>query len=382
MLTFLELYQTMLGFVFFKLYSDVGLVYPPPLDTDKEASAAGVGAFTIQQAASGPTTEERNNIKLKKVQSKVIRQTIKDITMGTNDSSAALEELPTVEEESGVIVDDDFVTQPSKSNLEDSSSLTTLRTLSTLPETTATKLFSPYTFFISRESSRQLFEFIIRSFGGRVGWPTTSGSGSPFEETDESITHVIIDRPLLSAANESAQVREWRRKRKYVQPQWIVDCINAGKILSEEQYMQGQTLPPHLSPFGEDAGAYNPAHEEADAMDVGASEDEGEEDVQHSDEEAGVLDAAVARAAEDPEQIHAAEVEAEARGMDLGEFEKKVSKAAKRTTKGPNVEPEEDDSKEMSKALLSNKQRKLYEKMKYSQNKRIAQVSYDRCHRG
>lgn len=379
MLTFLELYQTMLGFVFFKLYSDAGLVYPPPLDADKEASAAGVGAFTIQQATSGPATEERNNAKPKKAQSKVIRQTIKDITMGTTDNSAALEELPTVDEESGVVVDDDFVAQPSKSNLEDSSSLITLRTLSTLPETTATKLFSPYTFFISRESSRQLFEFIIRSFGGSVGWPATSGSGSPFEEADESITHVIIDRPLLSAANESAQVREWRRKRKYVQPQWIVDCINAGKILSEERYMQGQTLPPHLSPFGEDAGAYNPAHEEADAMDVEASEDGGEEDIQHSDEEAGVLDAAVARAAEDPEQIHAAEVEAEARGMDLGEFEKKVSKAAKRTTKGPNAEPE-DDSKEMSKALLSNKQRKLYEKMKYSQNKRIAQVSYDCCH--
>src|SRR6266545_4800666 len=32
MLTFLELYQTLLSFVFFKLYTDAGLVYPPPLD--------------------------------------------------------------------------------------------------------------------------------------------------------------------------------------------------------------------------------------------------------------------------------------------------------------------------------------------------------------
>lgn len=382
MLTFLELYQTLLGFVSFKLYADVGLVYPPPLDADKDASAAGVGAFSLQQAKNTPTDEgvAQSEVNGKKVQSKVVRQTIKDIASnGATDS--AQDDLPTVEDESGAVVDDEFVTQPSKTNPEEASSLATLRTLSTLPESTAAKLFKPYTFFISRETSRQLFEFLIRSFGGRVGWPATSGSGSPFDETDESITHVVIDRPLAPGAVESAQVKEWRRKRKYIQPQWIVDCINASRILSEEQYMQGQTLPPHLSPFGEDVGAYNPTQDEQNAMDVEEGEDE-EESVQQSDAEDQVnaLDAAVARAAEDPEQLHAAEVEAEARGVDLTEFEKKVSKAAKKTAKMPAAEPEKDDSKEMSKALLSNRQRKLYEKMKYSQNKRTAEVSPSLCY--
>ena len=50
MLTFLELYQTMLGFVFFKLYTDAGLVYPPPLDIKKDEGAAGVGAYSLQEA--------------------------------------------------------------------------------------------------------------------------------------------------------------------------------------------------------------------------------------------------------------------------------------------------------------------------------------------
>ena len=49
MLTFLELYQTLLGFVFFKLYTDAGLVYPPPLDVKKDEGAAGVGAFSLQE---------------------------------------------------------------------------------------------------------------------------------------------------------------------------------------------------------------------------------------------------------------------------------------------------------------------------------------------
>ena len=49
MLTFLELYQTLLGFVFFKLFTDAGLVYPPPMDASKDEAAAGVGAFSLQE---------------------------------------------------------------------------------------------------------------------------------------------------------------------------------------------------------------------------------------------------------------------------------------------------------------------------------------------
>ena len=56
MLTFLELYQTLLGFVFFKLYTDAGLVYPPPLDTKKDEGAAGVGAFSLQEAKESRDT--------------------------------------------------------------------------------------------------------------------------------------------------------------------------------------------------------------------------------------------------------------------------------------------------------------------------------------
>ena len=48
MLTFLEFYQTLLGFVNFKLYSDINLVYPPKLDTSKDEGAAGLGALIIE----------------------------------------------------------------------------------------------------------------------------------------------------------------------------------------------------------------------------------------------------------------------------------------------------------------------------------------------
>ena len=110
------------------------------------------------------------------------------------------------------------------------------QSLAALPQSVAPKLFAPYTFWLSRETSRPIFEFLVRAFGGRIGWPASSGAGSPFEEDDESITHVIIDRPVVERPNETEEERQRRRRRKYVQPQWVVDSINAGKILLEDAY--------------------------------------------------------------------------------------------------------------------------------------------------
>lgn len=154
--------------------------------------------------------------------------------------------------------DEEFVSQPSTSDPLLAASLPTLKSLTALPQSLSTTLFAPCTFFLSRETSRPIFEFFVRSFGGRIGWPASSGSGSPFDETDDSITHVIIDRPLVERTGEAPDELKCRLRRKYVQPQWVVDCINAGKILLEEPYRQGATLPPHLSPFGEYMGAYDP----------------------------------------------------------------------------------------------------------------------------
>ncbi|EJD04144.1 uncharacterized protein FOMMEDRAFT_106624 [Fomitiporia mediterranea MF3/22] len=379
MLTFLELYQTLLGFVFFKLYMDAGLVYPPPLDSDKDATAAGVGAFSLQEVdkrLSGDSSEQQKiEVTGKAVSGKIVRQAIKDVSV--NDTTQNDATLPMVEEDNKVAeATDDFVSQPSKTNPEEAASLTTLQTLSSLPESTAGKLLSPYTFFLSRETSRPLFEFIIRSFGGRVGWPATSGSGSPFDDSDESITHVIIDRPLVAGNNISTEEKERRQKRKYVQPQWVVDCVNAGKVLSEEPYLQGATLPPHLSPFGESLGAYNPTQAEQDAMDVSRDEEEHETASQSDDENADTADGkdalgvSVAYAGSDSERLRAAELQAESQGVDFGAFEKSVKKAAKKTDDATPRPPPTDNEVDMNKMMMSRKQRKLYDKMKYSENKR------------
>jgi len=364
MLTFLELYQTLLSFVFFKLYTDVGLVYPPPLDPKKDEGGAGIDAIHIKTSShplpviSGQvfTAEGRS------VSAKDVRQTIKTIDINAVPVVDVVSSTPITTQ-----LDEEFVPQTSTASKEGVSTLPTLQALSGLPQTMISNLFSPLTFWLSREVSRTIFEFVVRSFGGQIGWPPSSGGGSPFDETHPNITHVITDRPVAEKQGDDLMQRELCARRKYIQPQWIVDCVNAGKILLEEPYGQGKVLPPHLSPFDEYEGAYNP---------LGATDgQEGDEVSTSGDEDGDMVDNAVANAVAsgDATALIAAELEAEAAGVGYVEFEAEVHQAIrKQSTKSDKQLKGAEHN--MNKMMMSNKQRKLYEKMKYSQAKKTAEV--------
>ena len=345
MLTFLELYQTLLGFVFFKLYTDLGLIYPPSLDATKDECAAGVGAYSLQERtivhpgseANGVSTNNTVDVAGKMISGKDVRKTIKSIEATQGD---VVEIVPQPQPEVVVEEEEEFIAQPSKSDATASSNLPTLKSLMELPSSVNTGLFAPYTFFLSRETPRPLLEFIIRAFGGHVGWTPSQGGGSPIQEDDEAITHVIVDRPTQAPlappsfaqvtselAEEGEVAKGLRRRRKYVQPQWVVDCINKGKVLLEGPYERGKTLPPHLSPFEEAEGAYDPEDMGHDPTDnaLEATDEEASEDEERGDVKITVADP------EDPNALRAAELEAEAAGMDYGTFEKAIKKQTKKT---------------------------------------------------
>ena len=381
MLTFLELYQTLLGFVFFKLYTDAELVYPPPLDTKKDEGGAGLNAMSLQDITLPPPAPPSKTISVdgRQISGKDVRQTIKTInaSMETDPADA---EMSLVEPKSSE-VEEDFIAHPSHADTTASLELPTLQSLVALPHTLSTSLFSPFTFFLSRETSRSIFEFAVRCFGGRIGWPASSGMGSPFDEFDPTITHVIIDRPITEI-NETPSQRDLRSRRKYVQPQWIIDCINASKILLEEPYAQGKALPPHLSPFGEYEGAYVPGDMVANGesiYDEGADEEVSEmsEEGSGTGKQDEVLDVSMAVATQDAAALRAAELAAEASGVDYGTFEEKVKQYEKKTSKKSAGDRDEEAEKDMNKMMMSNKQKKLYEKMKYSQQKKETEVSHN-----
>ncbi|CAO1943765.1 unnamed protein product [Urochloa humidicola] len=236
MLSFLEFYETLLGFVNFKLYHSININYPPILDPRLEALAAELYALcrymstgsgrVIENSESGGAIKEKedeNNKASSKSDESELRLAQLQHQLPANEPGALMH---LVEESTAVDADDDE-TKECKS------------------------LFKNLKFYLSREVPRESLLFIIPAFGGTVSW---EGEGAPFNEVDEDITHQIVDRPTQSHVFLS---------REYVQPQWVVDCVNARIVLPTEGYLVGRVPPPHLSPFVDnDAEGYIPEYAE------------------------------------------------------------------------------------------------------------------------
>ncbi|XP_065828872.1 pescadillo homolog [Oscarella lobularis] len=202
MLTFLEFYRTLLGFVNFKLYHSVGIRYPPQLRRQTEVTSTGESDHFFSK--KDWTTERVASLAHSLVQ--------------THQSSV---------EEPDEIIDTEGVS----SGQEEAAK-----------EEAKKKLFEKCKFFLGREVPRDVLVFTIRAFGGEVSWFSEDGVGASYAEGDETITHQVVDRPVQSHTYLS---------RCYVQPQWIFDSVNQGRHVLIDDYAPGGLLPPHLSPFDE-----------------------------------------------------------------------------------------------------------------------------------
>lgn len=435
-MTFLELYQTVLGFVLFRLYHEINLNYPPKLDSSKDDAGAGIGALLLEETSRTLTiqgkkgTEEGLQKDGKKVSAKDVKKQIRQIThhsVAANGTDATVQED---NEGDSMIIETTSAEKDVPKSLDESEVTPTNQT----SDEELTNIFSEYYFYLSREVTRPTLEFVIRSFGGQVGWDATLGAGSPYTIDDPRITHHIIDRPVPVASSSKGSSANAlvipglsgaaAGKRAYIQPQWVVDCINLRKILPTDQYAPGKVLPPHLSPFVDydqvrEQGGYIPTEAGGEAVELSEDEDEDDEEEdeevledEEEDEEAESSEMddgedefsgfvgeeeedaqprpALLIAASNPDDaslMHQAELEAESHGVPHAVFESELA-ALKKTlalTKG--------DSRKMNKAaqeaashsaktqeanpasiLLSNKQRKLYNKMKFGENKRNAEA--------
>ncbi|KAG0494413.1 hypothetical protein HPP92_005407 [Vanilla planifolia] len=233
MLTFLEFYEALLGFVNFKLYHSINVKYPPILDSRLEALADELYALSRcvaagSTSASGSLVSETGNTDIQKNDTKVEESEVRlaqlQYQLPANEPGALMH---MIEDANGVDDDDEQDKKECKT------------------------LFKNFKFFLSREAPRESLLFIIPAFGGVVSW---EGDGAPFRETDEDITHQIVDRPAMGHKFLS---------REYVQPQWVYDCVNSRIVLPTEQYILGRVPPPHLSPFVDnEAEGYVPEYAE------------------------------------------------------------------------------------------------------------------------
>ncbi|CAH0406387.1 unnamed protein product [Chilo suppressalis] len=350
MSTFVEFYTMMLGFVNFKLYHSLNLVYPPKLtaafsDTDKEL--VDEQAYVAERIAA-------MNIP-------VIKLT------GANET----EELP----EMDIFQTEGEDTQKLEEAKQEAEKVKKLKTM-----------FNGLKFYINREVPREPLVFIIRSFGGEVSWDKDLFVGATFDESDESIAYQIVDRPSMDKQYLS---------RYYVQPQWVFDSVNARTLLPINKYLMGAVLPPHLSPFVDKTRDqvykppeerelldpnFKPLNEEESGSDIEeASDEDKEEDSEPEDPEQ-----ALTKQYQQELQEESTSEDEDGEGGDMDPEKKKLKKEKKKamavTTGVPHKEHpyqkeiEDKQAFRLREKLVRKKHRNLYKSMKAGQEKRKKEI--------
>uniref|UniRef100_A0A8C7ZD45 Pescadillo homolog n=1 Tax=Oryzias sinensis TaxID=183150 RepID=A0A8C7ZD45_9TELE len=322
MATFTELYTTLLGFVNFRLYHSLNLVYPP-----------------------------------------------KSELKGENEDEYAMDSESYPEVSFYLFVS--HTEQPKRPDLEKVEA----REKEQMQLETQKKIFEGLKFFLNREVPRESLAFVIRSFGGEVSWDRSVCIGSTYEATDETITHQIVDRPNVDKSYIN---------RYYIQPQWVYDCVNAKVLLPVEDYFVGVTLPPHLSPFVEEKdGDYVPPEKlkimalqrgEKPGADLPEDDDDDEEEENDDDDDDE----------EDEEENEDDEDEAEEKNLKEMEKQKSQGKSLQvKVTPGKmkmenpvRLEQEEKaEEKRLAIMMMKKKEKYLYDKIMFGKKRKIREAN-------
>ncbi|XP_028271000.1 pescadillo [Parambassis ranga] len=345
MATFTELYTTLLGFVNFRVYHSLNLVYPPKLDSkaEPELKEANEDAYAMNS--------ESYLEKLSALSASLAR-----VVSSAEEEEAELDQFPVEGED--------------MEKME-------AREKELKQQEAQKKIFQGLKFFLNREVPRESLAFVIRCFGGEVSWDKSVCIGSTYEVTEETITHHIVDRPSIDKQHIN---------RYYIQPQWVYDCVNGKILLPVEDYFLGVTLPPHLSPFVEEKeGDYvppeklkilalqrgeNPAHEQEDNN----SDEEGEEGEDEEEEE------------EDDNEDEEEDDEEEAEEKNLKKLEEgrsqgkslqvKVTPGKVKVENPERLEQEEKaEEKRLAIMMMKKKEKYLYDKIMFGKKRKIREAN-------
>jgi len=385
MATFFEFYETLLNFVMFKLYNDMGVRYPLSAIegsgevkgsttyilganlrslnnamTSTDGAITNVISETLQEGEKTEKHQSRDKSSEEKKKDRALMKTV----------SAALDNIQEDDNERDDDDDDEEkgvdIAGPLKvalESMEEEKVRSSIPTGETQLDDEAIKrrrLFAGFTFFLSREVPRGYLELISLAYGANVGW---EGPNSPITAKDPSITHHVVDRPKLLSSYDSLP-----KSREFVQPQWILDCTNFMFLLPIDKYGVGKSLPPHLSPWvdNEEEG-YKPAYaEEIDRLKNGEVIEEADKE---EDDSIAVEADEVTHDDDENEDVSEVDDDDEDDEDDKKEDTKKKKARAKKRR-----EEEEKEAHELAKSMMSRKAAHLYGRMQHGISKKQARV--------
>lgn len=351
MLTFLEFWTTMLGFVNYKLYTLMDLAYPPQLNATHTARGEGLSAIEAHTSAAAKALQEKEagsdiqtetdtqksrdketDVKKQHEEQKLVAQKVSEVLKTIGDEVNEAEEEVDVPQLDKVQLDHFEAEGPGADYLEGAKEALEIEKT----EDTYKRLFSNCHIFVSRETPIESLEFVITSLGGKVTLDSPANGGG----ADKSITHHIVDRPVIS---------EKVQGRVYVQPQWVYDSVNAKMLLPEESYAPGAILPPHLSPF----------------VVVKASSYDARKPLQIQSPNVEDEDT-------DEEATFAKDLEEERQGLSTAQTGTGTIKKKKRAA---NKAAEQQSAKELAKIVMPKKHRDLLERVERRRKKKKAAVA-------
>jgi pescadillo protein len=402
MMTFFEFYETLLNFVLFKLYSDIGLRYPfshRDLGTDVVVGSTSAILATHLTALRRALDSSMNGGAIGAVVSEMMEQ--QELKKQKQDSSGNPQQSSKPEAEDAAakqkrqqavnaalrtLDDNDGKDDEDEDGLDVTGPLqAALQTMAEEHERTSTtfgqqeldedgvrrkRLFAGLVFFLSREVPRGYLELVVLAFGGQVGWEGDDAN-SPIAINDPRITHHVVDRPHLPSSYGSLP-----KSREFIQPQWIVDCANFLFLLPVAKYVAGATLPPHLSPWVDnDEEGYKPAYaEEIERLKNG-------EDIMDEDDSAVALKKASMESTRDSAASDNEEGES---SSETGEEDAEVSDAdasdedaeteAQRRKKERSRQADEEEAHALAKSMMSRKAAHLYGRMMHGKAQKKAKI--------
>lgn len=234
MLTFLELYECIMSFVNFRLYTSQNLAYPPKILRPADAKALELSSLVVEKTAKSDVDRRQGQGDGDKDEpNQLPAETVKIA------EKLAMEAKNEEDDDDYEFDDEAPGNDPDMADGDESSS-----------QAGRSGVFNGKSVVLGREVPYAELEFCLRAAGAEK--VSREDDLTDTENRLSGYTHWIIDRPRVSGNRDMSL--------EYVQPQYVFDSINAGLLLPPSLYTPGAPLPPHLSPFvsEEDDGGYRP----------------------------------------------------------------------------------------------------------------------------